>query len=84
MFLYWIRHLHNICDFPCAEEYRELCPHEGYAPVGPEQFEDINECKLYPGICGEGQCINMDGSYRCECHDGFLLDLEGMVCIGEY
>ena len=67
-----------------TEEYKELCPHDnGYAPVGPDVFEDINECKLYPGICGEGLCINMDGTFRCECHAGFILDQEQNVCVGE-
>ena len=34
---------------------------------------DINECDTNP--CGENaQCINLDGSYNCECNPGFTGD----------
>ena len=31
--------------------------------------QDINECDGY--YCGQGECINNDGSYSCDCFDGF-------------
>lgn len=32
---------------------------------------DVNEC-LKQDICGVGgQCVNLPGSYKCECHSGF-------------
>lgn len=34
--------------------------------------------------CANGQCVNMIGSYRCECADGAVLDNTGRVCIGKW
>ena len=32
---------------------------------------DVNECSKLD-ICGQGgQCVNLPGSYKCECHKGF-------------
>ncbi|XP_072038061.1 fibrillin-2-like isoform X2 [Amphiura filiformis] len=70
----------QVCPDEGTEEFTDLCPTQGRKPVGQDKFEDINECKLYPGICGEGLCINMDSSFRCECYNGFLLDEEKMLC----
>ncbi len=34
-------------------------------------FADVNECSKQD-ICGVGgQCVNLPGSYKCECHSGF-------------
>ena len=33
--------------------------------------KETNECALMPDICGAGQCINTDGSYRCDCDNGY-------------
>lgn len=34
---------------------------------------DLNECSKQD-ICGVGgQCINLAGSYKCECHSGFRI-----------
>lgn len=44
--------------------------------------EDLNECALMSDICRGGDCINTDGSFRCECPIGFVLDLSGTKCIG--
>ena len=39
---------------------------------------DINECENYK--CG-GRCVNLPGSYLCECDKGYKL--EGDVCVDE-
>ncbi|KAI0985231.1 hypothetical protein GJ496_006083 [Pomphorhynchus laevis] len=37
--------------------------------TGRNCTEDIDECKLsYP--CGQGQCLNLNGSYQCTCERG--------------
>ncbi|OBS71247.1 hypothetical protein A6R68_00212, partial [Neotoma lepida] len=38
----------------------------------------MDECKE-PDVCKHGQCINTDGSYRCECPFGYIL--EGNECV---
>lgn len=45
---------------------------------------DINECIVHPGICINGICVNTDGSFRCECREGFSLDASGRNCVGMY
>ena len=33
---------------------------------------DIDECEI-TDICGEnGECINTNGSYSCDCHPGYI------------
>lgn len=41
---------------------------------------DVDEC-LDPDNCKFGQCINTDGSFRCECPYGYIL--EGAQCVGK-
>lgn len=35
--------------------------------------EDIDECANSTGLCGSGTtgCMNMPGTYKCPCQDGF-------------
>ncbi|XP_078656045.1 uncharacterized protein LOC144902462 [Branchiostoma floridae x Branchiostoma belcheri] len=40
---------------------------------------DINECNRYNGGC-EHVCVNTDGSYRCDCRDGYQLS-GSMDCV---
>ena len=36
---------------------------------------DINECALLNGPCDENAlCTNIEGSYKCECKEGFQGD----------
>lgn len=42
----------------------------------------MNECETLPSACINGQCINNQGSYRCECHLGFTLARDGRTCRG--
>ncbi|XP_033634915.1 fibrillin-2-like [Asterias rubens] len=73
----------SLCPLPTSTEYQQLCKKgPGYAPdIFPDVFEDINECKQFPDICENGYCINMDGSFRCDCDQGFVLDSTGHTCI---
>ena len=41
---------------------------------------DINECNLNSSLCGNGTCINLIGSYTCNCTSGFRFN--GQTCIG--
>lgn len=44
-------------------------------------FTDQDEC-LIRNICLNGLCINDDGSFKCICMPGYLLDTSGRMCIG--
>lgn len=43
---------------------------------------DHDECSQ-TGMCANGQCINMDGSFKCQCYSGFILSPSGHACIGK-
>lgn len=34
-------------------------------------------------MCDGGDCVNTDGSFRCECPSGYVLDATGKKCIDE-
>jgi len=43
---------------------------------------DTDEC-LIRNICLNGMCINEDGSFKCICKPGYLLDGTGRFCVGK-
>ncbi|XP_078389397.1 latent-transforming growth factor beta-binding protein 4-like isoform X2 [Cetorhinus maximus] len=57
------------------------CPH-GFEKTGDGQCQDINECSL-PGICQNGKCLNVRGSYSCMCSRGFVQDTSKSRCISQ-
>ncbi|XP_043933555.1 fibrillin-1 isoform X1 [Protopterus annectens] len=66
---------------PCPRvnsvEFQALCSTIGLKVHG----EDIDECYLNPDICVHGKCVNLHGSYTCQCNPGFEPDLERKYCI---
>ena len=40
---------------------------------------DIDECNLEHDCSEDADCQNTDGSYECQCHEGFIGD--GLVCL---
>lgn len=44
-------------------------------------MQDLDECKVRPDVCKGGRCINTDGSFRCECPAGYILDHSGLQCV---
>ena len=44
---------------------------------------DIDEC-LDIANCVNGECHNADGSYECECPEGFQQNPTGIGCVGKY
>lgn len=60
------------------EDFRKLCP-EG--PGRDDTGVDLNECLFMVDACSGGECINTDGSFRCECPVGYVLDETGRRCV---
>ena len=44
---------------------------------------DLDECRVMPGLCRNGRCINTMGSYRCVCDIGFRADASGKRCVDQ-
>ena len=44
---------------------------------------DVNECKISNGGC-QHQCRNNNGSYICQCNEGFSLGDNGKNCFGKF
>ncbi len=42
---------------------------------------DIDECAFQNGYCDHA-CVNTDGSYYCDCRDGYELSGDGFTCEG--
>ncbi|XP_043997065.1 latent-transforming growth factor beta-binding protein 3 isoform X1 [Gambusia affinis] len=55
-----------------VEEYGSTCP-QGYKRFNSTHCQDINECTLQ-GVCQNGDCLNMLGSFKCSCKSGFVLE----------
>ncbi|NXQ28620.1 FBN2 protein, partial [Alaudala cheleensis] len=74
------------CPVPGTEEHRALCPrgpgfsNRGDVLTGRPFYKDINECKVFPGMCMNGKCRNTIGSFKCRCNSGFTLDTEERNC----
>nr|XP_020473921.1 fibulin-2-like isoform X2 [Monopterus albus] len=45
-----------------------------------EEQEDVDECQLYAGQLCQHTCTNVWGSYRCECHQGYILQQDKHSC----
>lgn len=57
-----------------------LCP-LGYRRLGTaNQCVDVNECETLR-VCGNGKCVNKEGTYVCECNDNYEYDEANKVCI---
>lgn len=46
-------------------------------------YTDINECREGTHLCNQ-TCTNTNGSYICQCQEGFRLDNDGMECNGRF
>ncbi|XP_059690283.1 fibrillin-2 isoform X2 [Gavia stellata] len=74
------------CPKPGTKEYEALCPrgpgfsNRGDTLTGRPFYKDINECKVFPGMCMNGKCRNTIGSFKCRCNSGFTLDMEERNC----
>nr|XP_039274602.1 fibrillin-2-like isoform X1 [Styela clava] len=68
----------DICPLPSSKEFVKLCPH---GPGFDERGEDIDDCIVFPGLCANGTCTNLLGSYKCICDRGFMPTENMQACI---
>jgi hypothetical protein len=43
---------------------------------------DIDECSIMHGVCGDGECQNVPGSFVCKCKEGYETSQLMQVCMG--
>ena len=48
-------------------------------------FLDVDECTAGLDNCDSSvsRCVNIDGSYACECNSGYVQDEETDECVGK-
>ncbi|XP_033936716.1 fibrillin-2b [Pseudochaenichthys georgianus] len=74
------------CPLPGSPEYRSICPrgpgfaNRGEILTGRPFYKDVNECKVFQGLCTHGSCRNTIGSFKCRCSNGFALTAEERNC----
>ena len=52
-----------------------------FSPLLCAIFTDINECRdSADPLCILGECINLQGSFRCTCPEDSVLDSDGRTC----
>ncbi|XP_035248375.1 fibrillin-2 isoform X1 [Anguilla anguilla] len=66
---------------PCEPCEIDTACSRGYARPKGVVCEDVNECEVFPGVCPNGQCVNTQGSFQCQCPEGLTLDGSGRVCV---
>jgi len=54
--------------------------HAGFKLANNNVCEDTDECKMMFGVCRNGRCRNTDGSFTCQCADGYVLTPDGHNC----
>ncbi|KAK6468758.1 adhesion G protein-coupled receptor E1-like [Huso huso] len=53
-------------------------------PTKTTPVSDMNECELNRGLCGKhADCINLPGSFRCDCHPGYMHRQAKQMCFGK-
>ena len=51
--------------------YRELSRVSVTLVLSGNKCIDKDECAADPGICGNGSCANVAGSFECQCAEGY-------------
>ncbi|MEE6503116.1 hypothetical protein FKM82_004742 [Ascaphus truei] len=71
------------CPLPSTDQFASLCgsARPGFViDIYTGLPVDIDECREIPGVCENGVCINMVGSFRCECPMGYFYNDKLLIC----
>uniref|UniRef100_A0AAQ4R2Y4 Fibrillin-1 n=1 Tax=Gasterosteus aculeatus aculeatus TaxID=481459 RepID=A0AAQ4R2Y4_GASAC len=71
------------CPLTGTDEFPILCGSDKWGfgiDIITGRIVDIDECREIPGVCENGVCINMVGSFRCECPIGFVYNDKLLIC----
>lgn len=60
------------------------CTFKKFGIKNPYLSSDINECEIVHGVCGNGTCRNTEGSFKCDCNEGYTSNDMMKVCMGTY
>ncbi|CAH8566852.1 unnamed protein product [Schistosoma haematobium] len=77
---------HEVCCNALGIAWGEPCQicQSTHCGKGYEQIDgvckDINECEV-DGVCQRGQCINEEGSYKCNCPENTHFDKSTLDCV---
>lgn len=52
------------------------------AHVSTGRVSDIDECGIMHGVCGDGECQNLPGTFTCKCKEGYETSQLMQVCMG--
>lgn len=68
------------CQPTSGLNYTCVCA-SGYQGDGRD-CTDVEECAVGIANCGRNtQCLNLPGSYRCECQPGYVFSADGLNCV---
>lgn len=76
----WVRFQKGFFTTTTKKKKSQSCSNVSLLP--PSFVLDIDECREIPGVCENGVCINMVGSFRCECPIGFVYNDKLLICEG--
>ena len=72
------------CPAKDTASYTDLCGGGGPGQIVDPMtgdLQEIDECRMMPGICQHGTCMNTVGSFRCECEVGYQFDEDSHQCV---
>nr|XP_026692192.1 zonadhesin-like isoform X3 [Ciona intestinalis] len=83
--------IHNLLGLICSDVKQNIRTCDNYEvqfccrdrPVIAYDSPDVNECQ-YPDICAlNSECVNTEGSFYCECNQGYVSDGEACIDFNE-
>ncbi|KAJ8006849.1 hypothetical protein DPEC_G00111490 [Dallia pectoralis] len=70
--------INTVGSYACRR-YSVICGHGYHLSVDGSHCVDVDEC-LLEGACQGHECVNLLGSFRCECRPGFIFHSVIRLC----